>query len=105
MRHWPALTVHRVAEIEAILVSMEERLTALEPKKEVKPEVKPAPFVPISSFPPVPAATAPIPEPSTLPGPVEEPKKNLFAEIKPEPPVVRLGPTPSNPLDGTNLRT
>jgi hypothetical protein len=93
MRHWPALTVHRVAEIEAVLVSMEERLTVLEPKKVEKPEVKPAPFVPISSFPPVPAPSTPIPEPSVLP-----------ASFEP----VRLGPTPSthdNPLDGTNLRT
>lgn len=43
MKHWSALTVHRVAEIETELLSMEERLTALEPKKVEKPEVKPAP--------------------------------------------------------------
>ena len=42
MKHWPALTVHRVAEIEATLVSFEERLTALEPKK-VKPIDEPKP--------------------------------------------------------------
>ena len=97
MKHWPALTVHRVAEIEATLVSMEERLIALEPKKVEKPEVKPAPFVPVSSFEPIPAPPAPIPEPSVLP------------VGKPEPPMVRLGPTPSvhddNPLDGTNLKS
>lgn len=96
MKHWPALTVHRVAEIEAALVSMDERLTALEPKKVEKPEVKPAPFVPVSSFPLIPADPAPIPEPSVLP------------EVKPEPPIARLGPTPAfhdNPLDGTNLKS
>ena len=93
MKHWPALTVHRVAEIEAALVSMEERLTALEPKKAEVKEVKPAPFMPISSQGPVPAATTPIPEPSVLPTPFEP---------------VRLGPTPSdhpNPLDGINLKS
>lgn len=95
MKHWPALTVHRVAEIEATLVSFEERLTALEPKKAEVKEVKPAPFVPISSFEPIPAPPAPIPEPSVLPATQFEP--------------VRLGPTPSvhddNPLNGTNLKS
>jgi hypothetical protein len=106
MKHWPALTVHRVAEIEAALVSMEERLTALEPKNQTSifapaEEVKTAPFLPISSFPPVPAATAPIPEPSVLPGP--EPKKNLLAPEYKAP--AALGEAHPNPLDGTNLKS
>ena len=113
MKHWPALTVHRVAEIEAALVSMEERLIALEPKKAEVKEVKPSPFLPISSQGPIPAPPGPIIEPSVLPGPTPTP--SIFAPATspprtiPTPEPVRLGPTPSqpvyNPLDGTNLKS
>ena len=33
MKNWPMLATHRLDEVEAVLLSFEERLTALEPKK------------------------------------------------------------------------
>ena len=89
IKFWPMLAVHRMAEIELVLLSFEERLEKLEPKKaEVKPDPKPEPKP-------------------------DEPKPTILTPH--EPPMVRLGPTPSahdnpldgydNPLDGTNLRS
>ena len=37
MKNWPMLATHRLDEVEAVLLSFEERLTALEPKKVEKP--------------------------------------------------------------------
>ena len=80
IKFWPMLAVHRMAEIELVLLSFEERLEKLEPKKaEVKPDE-----------------------------PKPEPKPTILTPHETEPPMVRLGPTPSghdNPLDGTNLKS
>jgi hypothetical protein len=76
IKTWPMLAAHRFEEVEAVLLSLEARLTALEPKQAgnsifapAKPEVKVklAPFVPISPPVPIPGPLAPIPEPSVLP--------------------------------------
>jgi len=34
MKHWPILAAHRMTEIEAVLLSFDERLAALEPHDE-----------------------------------------------------------------------
>jgi hypothetical protein len=102
IKNWPILAVHRFTEIEAILLSFEARLTALEPKKaEVKVESNP-PFVP-----PIPIG----PAPPFVP-PVVTPTPPLFVPTPTAPPfeAIRLGPTPStpthdNPLDGSNLKS
>jgi hypothetical protein len=45
MKHWPILAAHRMTEIEAVLLSFEERLAALEPPVEaVPPEEEPNPL-------------------------------------------------------------
>lgn len=54
MKSWPMLAAHRMAEIEAVLLSFDARLAALEPKHESKvdepkallapPDLKPNPL-------------------------------------------------------------
>jgi hypothetical protein len=79
IKTWPMLAAHRFEEVEAVLLSLEARLTALEPKQGGKSIFAPAigtigvvpprtpPFVPISPPVPIPGPLAPIPEPSVLP--------------------------------------
>lgn len=57
MKAWPMLAAHRFGEIEAVLLSLEARLTALEPKQEEK---KPEPVAEVKPLVPTPVAPAPI---------------------------------------------
>jgi hypothetical protein len=100
IKTWPILAVHRMEEIEKVLLSFEERLNALGPKiggqksifapststsasaglddpYHVQP--KPAPFMPISPPVPLPAQPTPIPEPSVLPTRVSYGQTEQFA--------------------------
>jgi hypothetical protein len=76
IKTWPMLAAHRFEHIEAVLISFEERLAALEPKTALggksifaSEEANPAALVPLSKPVPIPVPLPPIPEPSILPAP------------------------------------
>jgi hypothetical protein len=86
IKTWPMLAAHRFEEIEAVLLSFEARLIALEPKSSGKSifatstgTAGTAPFVPISPPVPIPVPLAPIPEPSVLPTAASYAQSEAFA--------------------------